>query len=338
MTFISVNFDLEMSSVFFFALAVHCGFSGTTFVVLERVGNLYEVVDRYREIERERQRERERKGVRESRESHWFKRVLAGASGIFSSTSVQEDSYTYPGTGLIIWRGEDSNLYIKDTSETSRKPFYFRKIGGSRLSEKLIENKEMKLTSQEAKVVYVGAVYRRKREVLFIFDSPPKTESTHQYMKSYVKNMNFRAKNAVNVYISYPHLLSSFREYPQRHGLSIINIEDGGNESIECYSMHEARSRIEFFGISAVLIGKTLNIFFKPRKGVYIFSSAVEKVFIYHAEFDYKDNDIYIGTFVYKVNYVSRSRYDFFIGLTEENFYQYYKKSQEAIISYVKPY
>ena len=46
MTFISVNFDLEMSFVLLSALAVYCGFSGTTFVVLERVGNRYEVVDR----------------------------------------------------------------------------------------------------------------------------------------------------------------------------------------------------------------------------------------------------------------------------------------------------
>ena len=256
------------------------------------------------------------------------------------TTSVPEDSYTYPGTGLTIWRDEDSKLYIKDTNADfiSENSFYFRKSGDSKVFKKRIENKPMKLTLQGA--IYVGAVYRhtKDRKLLFIFDASPNTESTNEYLIKYVKNQNFEIRNAVNVYISYPDLLRSFREYPQRDGLSII-IHDGGNESIQCFSMDEAESRVEIFEISAVIIGQTLTIDFTQQDGFSFFSSEPrefsENRETFSVVFNYEADDIYIGTFGYQ-NGESYFRADFFLGLTEDNFYINFKRSREATIKNVE--
>ena len=86
------------------------------------------------------------------------------------------------------------------------------------------------------------------------------------------------------------------------------------------------------------LTDKTLTITFRQEYGFNFFSS-VQREIRENGEtssvvFNYEADNIYIGTFGYRYNQGTNEESDFsahfFLGLTEENFYQYYKESQKV--------
>ena len=248
-----------------------------------------------------------------------------------------QESYTYPDTKLRIYRSEDdSKLYIKDDFVGENSLYFFRHA--QRSSQETLSAVPIEVANP--KNVFVGSVmgHGDNPTYLLIFDLQPSLYGNLKYSRQDVidfveKPENEEFRKSLQSYIAVLGFLAKLGKETAKVDKLTIFINDG-DLNISRYNKNDrVYIHTKIPHMNCIVENNTLTINFEPHEDLKFMSSGKPQVS--HAKqanylsvvTNFKEDDIYIGSFGYTLkdyNY----RLDFFLGLTLENFYQYYRMSQ----------